>query len=450
MFPEETVLNWFTQMAFALKYCHKKSVLHRDLKSENVFLTSDGVVKVGDFGLAKVLTSQQNFATTCLGTPYYMSPEVVSQGVYNDKNDVWALGVILYEMLMCERPFRGESIGPLIVKIMKGEYAPIGNERSDAIRQIVADCLTTDPVQRPSIDELLRRPFFKPYVRRWKDYCRQLLDNSRRRKSAAEEEARVAAEAKQQVAASSERARQRAGGSADGGRQSRDSKVSPVRARIEAIRTHGGGTETSSSADDGGSSSPLPPRVPSAEMGGARANGEERRGGRLRDASPQPVDVRQLHINTGSTMYAPGDGPPIASLSPLRRLQNIKSPEVKSAGHQPNDSPQRNVRFSPGGSGVPPPIQVVTPPAHGHRLPPSSGAASAKEPRRRRKPLRTVRSAPGKRLTRGDGRPLDIDAASTDVTRLAKNIKTLKPIGRPISAPVYPPDFDPADPSMWP
>ena len=75
--PEDTILNWFTQMWLALKHCHDRNILHRDLKAQNIFLNKNGIVKLGDFGIAKVLSSTVEKAVTIVGTPYYLSPEII-------------------------------------------------------------------------------------------------------------------------------------------------------------------------------------------------------------------------------------------------------------------------------------------------------------------------------------------------------------------------------------
>jgi NIMA (never in mitosis gene a)-related kinase len=71
------VLEWFTQICLGLKHIHDRKILHRDLKGQNIFLTSKGMVKIGDFGIAKVLASTMQNARTVVGTPYYLSPEIV-------------------------------------------------------------------------------------------------------------------------------------------------------------------------------------------------------------------------------------------------------------------------------------------------------------------------------------------------------------------------------------
>ena len=97
-FPEKVICNWFIQMAMAINYIHKKKILHRDIKCQNIFLTSNGTLKLGDFGISKVLQNTLERAATVVGTPYYMSPEMYENRPYTHKSDIWALGCILYEL----------------------------------------------------------------------------------------------------------------------------------------------------------------------------------------------------------------------------------------------------------------------------------------------------------------------------------------------------------------
>ena len=97
---EQLVWKILAQLCVALKACHLKKpnpILHRDIKPANVFLTKDNNVKLGDFGLSKELSSESKYASTNVGTPYYMSPEQVKEERYNHKSDIWSLGCIIYE-----------------------------------------------------------------------------------------------------------------------------------------------------------------------------------------------------------------------------------------------------------------------------------------------------------------------------------------------------------------
>lgn len=99
LLPENQVLHIFVQISLAIKHIHDRKILHRDLKTQNVFLTTAGIVKLGDFGIARILSNTGELASTRIGTPYYMSPEVMDNKKYNNKTDIWSLGCILYELL---------------------------------------------------------------------------------------------------------------------------------------------------------------------------------------------------------------------------------------------------------------------------------------------------------------------------------------------------------------
>lgn len=115
-------------MCMGLQHIHQKKVLHRDLKSQNIFLTSTNQVKIGDFGISKVLENTSDFAKTSLGTPYYLSPEICMGQKYDYKSDAWMVGCILYEMCTLRRPFEGESWSIVINKILYSTYITLGPE----------------------------------------------------------------------------------------------------------------------------------------------------------------------------------------------------------------------------------------------------------------------------------------------------------------------------------
>ena len=118
---EDQIWLTFSELALALKDCHygPSKILHRDIKPGNVFIDADGHVKLGDFGLAKCLNSTVDFATTCIGTPFYMSPEM-NNGKYDEKSDIWALGCVIYEMAALRAPFQGFGMEDLKKHICKG------------------------------------------------------------------------------------------------------------------------------------------------------------------------------------------------------------------------------------------------------------------------------------------------------------------------------------------
>ncbi|KAJ4462625.1 putative Serine/threonine-protein kinase Nek1 [Paratrimastix pyriformis] len=145
---ERQILDWFLQISLAVKHLHDRHILHRDLKTQNVFLTRGRkVVKLGDFGIAKVLGSQTKFAQTSVGTPYYLSPEICEDKPYNEKSDVWSLGCVLYEMATQKHPFDGQNLPALVLKILRGNYPPIPATYSADLSAIINSMLQTDPNQ---------------------------------------------------------------------------------------------------------------------------------------------------------------------------------------------------------------------------------------------------------------------------------------------------------------
>lgn len=166
---ETQITAWFTQLLLGLKHVHDRKVLHRDLKTQNVFMTADGSCKLGDFGVSKVLTGTTSLASTAVGTPYYLSPEICENRAYNHKSDVWSLGCILYELCTLTHPFEGASLKLLILKILRGIYPPVPGRYGKPLRDTVAQMLQKDPQMRPSVNDLLARQPFKALAARLLD-----------------------------------------------------------------------------------------------------------------------------------------------------------------------------------------------------------------------------------------------------------------------------------------
>ncbi|XP_077572533.1 serine/threonine-protein kinase Nek1 isoform X4 [Stigmatopora nigra] len=158
-FPEEQILDWFVQICLALKYIHDRKILHRDIKSQNIFLTKDGTVQLGDFGIARVLNSTVELARTCIGTPYYLSPEICENKPYNNKSDIWALGCVLYEMCTLKHAFEAGNMKNLVLKIIRGSYHPVAVHYSSELRSILAQLFKHNPRERPSVSSILDKPF---------------------------------------------------------------------------------------------------------------------------------------------------------------------------------------------------------------------------------------------------------------------------------------------------
>ncbi|ORC86486.1 putative protein kinase [Trypanosoma theileri] len=156
---EEQVISLFVQTTMAVKYMHDRRLLHRDIKSQNVFLTHNHVVKLGDFGISTVLMSTVAMAQTMCGTPCYFSPELCQGKPYNNKSDVWALGILLYELCTTGRlPFEATTMNRLMDDICHKEPRRIPSSFSEELWNLVQWMLKKDPRQRPDAGQILRSP----------------------------------------------------------------------------------------------------------------------------------------------------------------------------------------------------------------------------------------------------------------------------------------------------
>lgn len=136
------------------------TILHRDLKPENIFLGSDNTVKLGDFGLSKLMHSH-DFASTYVGTPFYMSPEICAAEKYTLRSDVWAVGCIMYELCQKEPPFNARTHIQLVQKIREGKFSPLPEFYSPELRNVISSCLRVNPDNRPDTASLISLPIIR-------------------------------------------------------------------------------------------------------------------------------------------------------------------------------------------------------------------------------------------------------------------------------------------------
>ncbi|PAA68401.1 hypothetical protein BOX15_Mlig013494g1, partial [Macrostomum lignano] len=159
--PESFVRRLCAQLLSALDYCHSRNILHRDLKPANVLLDSDWNAKLADFGLSRVLSSMQSLATTFVGTPMYMSPELLgdseAEGFSTPKSDIWALGCVLHELMALKPPFSAQSKPELRHRIRSGCHADLPVMFSPSLRHLATEMVVLDHSKRPSAGELLGR-----------------------------------------------------------------------------------------------------------------------------------------------------------------------------------------------------------------------------------------------------------------------------------------------------
>uniref|UniRef100_A0A0G4HG77 non-specific serine/threonine protein kinase n=1 Tax=Chromera velia CCMP2878 TaxID=1169474 RepID=A0A0G4HG77_9ALVE len=159
---EDQIILWFCQVVEALRHVHSTSTLHRDIKTGNVFLNTNGAVKLGDFGIAKVLDHENMLAKTNIGTPYYMSPELLHGRPYDQKSDIWSLGCVLYEMCTLRPPFSAMTDLGLARKITEGKFEPVPEGRYSAqLSELITHMLSMKPEDRPSAAEILSRPWLR-------------------------------------------------------------------------------------------------------------------------------------------------------------------------------------------------------------------------------------------------------------------------------------------------
>lgn len=160
---EEQILDWTVQLLSAVNYMHSRRVLHRDLKARfylkfdknynyeqnskviiifrNIFLKNE-VIKIGDFGISRILQGTMDMASTFTGTPYYMSPEVLKHEGYNSKSDVWSIGCLLYEMCTLQHAFEGQGLMGVMYKIVEGKVPELPSEYSNELNLILKKCFS--------------------------------------------------------------------------------------------------------------------------------------------------------------------------------------------------------------------------------------------------------------------------------------------------------------------
>jgi len=135
---------------------HDLKICHRDIKCANLFLTKEGVVKLGDLNVSKV--AKRGLLRTQTGTPYYACPEVWKDMPYDFRSDIWSLGCVLYEMAMKQPPFRASTMKGLYAKVVAGKFDPVGPMYSQDFKNIIKNMLQVRATDRPTCDKILAMP----------------------------------------------------------------------------------------------------------------------------------------------------------------------------------------------------------------------------------------------------------------------------------------------------
>ena len=157
LIPERTVLDIFLQICLGLKEVHSHNIIHRDLKPDNVFISENLKIKIGDFGISKETEANKKYAQTVAGTLIYMSPEIVQGLKYTSKTDIWSMGCILYELCTLTYIFPALSQVLLINSIVNKKPKNIDSKFYGSELQLLIDqLLEKDPVKRPDIEETIK------------------------------------------------------------------------------------------------------------------------------------------------------------------------------------------------------------------------------------------------------------------------------------------------------
>ena len=166
-FEETEVWSIFIQLVKGLKSLHDLRILHRDLKSANVFLFKNGVAKLGDLNVSKV--AKRGLGYTQTGTPYYASPEVWKDLPYDNKSDIWSLGCVLYEMIALHPPFRAKNMDELYKKVLSGDISQLPSQYSTDLYEIVSLLIKVNSEKRPNCNDILNNSIVKKRIEFFKN-----------------------------------------------------------------------------------------------------------------------------------------------------------------------------------------------------------------------------------------------------------------------------------------
>ena len=187
-FPEKIIINSLVQLLLGLSYIHDKKIVHRDIKTKNIFIQNEHTLRIGDFGIAKICSTNNNCnynINKMVGTPLYMAPECFKQNKkYSYKSDIWSLGCCIYEMCNLKHAFEGQFFPAVSVKISEGKRLPVNKIYSKELRNVIDYMLDLNMRNRPTIAFLLEKTFMRKYVG---EYINDFVANFRKYEASEEQ-----------------------------------------------------------------------------------------------------------------------------------------------------------------------------------------------------------------------------------------------------------------------
>ncbi|OMJ74018.1 hypothetical protein SteCoe_27173 [Stentor coeruleus] len=170
-FEEPIAVLYINQVLEGLKYLHSQGIVHRDIKSANILVTQDGIIKLSDFGASKKIKTeydedQDELSRSLKGSPYWMAPEVARQSGHGFAADIWSVGCVMIEMLTGNPPWSSvsRSVKDVFELITSGQTPPIPLDLSETCKKFIEICLQEDPNKRPTAEALLQHDFLKKHL----------------------------------------------------------------------------------------------------------------------------------------------------------------------------------------------------------------------------------------------------------------------------------------------